>query len=224
MTPLILPGLNGSGHAHWQTWLGKQLATSTRVEQPDWAVADLDRWAAVLRTDVLTGRGDALIIAHSFGCLAAIDVVQSGCPHVGAALLVAPADPSRFEIPDARLAKRLAIPAILVASRNDPWMSFERATFWSRQLGCWLFDAGCSGHINVASGHGPWPDALDLVAALARPSRSDGQRRPTDRAHGHAHFASLGISNPENDGWGRRRPVLLPHDNELVRSDRENTN
>lgn len=173
MTPLIVPGLHGSGSTHWQSWLEQRLPSSVRVEQPEWSVPDLDRWSAVLRTEVLQCCQDALIIAHSFGCLAAVDVVRSRCPRVGAALLVAPADPTHFGIPDSRLATKLAVPTILVASRNDPWMTFERATMWSHRLGCWLFDAGHAGHINVASGHGPWPDVIDLVATLARTRRPE---------------------------------------------------
>lgn len=188
MTPLIVPGLHGSGNTHWQSWLERRLPYSRRVEQPDWTSTDLDRWSAVLRQEVRLGLGKSLIIAHSFGCLAAIDVLRSGCPRIGAALLVAPADPTHFGIPDARLAARLSVPTILVASHNDPWMSFERATSWSQQLGCWLFDAGHAGHINVASGHGPWPDGLDLVAALARP--------------GNPHFGALPLARKG------REPVL----------------
>ena len=178
MTLLIVPGLRGSGPAHWQSWMEQCLPGSRRVEQPEWDVPDLDRWSAVLRRDVLGGHGKAVIIAHSFGCLAAIDVLLSGCPSVGAVLLVAPADPAHFGIPDTRLDVRLTVPAIVVASRNDPWMSFEWATCLSQRLGCWLFDAGFVGHLNVDSGHGPWPDGLDLMAALIRPERSE-----TDRLH-----------------------------------------
>lgn len=178
MTPLIVPGLHGSGSGHWQTWIEQRLPRSRRVEQPEWEVPDLDRWSAVLRGDLLLGCRSAVLIAHSFGCLAAIDVMRRGCPRVGAALLVAPADPAHFGIPDTRLDVRLTVPAIVVASRNDPWMSFERATCLSQRLGCWLFDAGLVGHLNVDSGYGPWPDGLDLMAALIRPERSE-----TDRLH-----------------------------------------
>lgn len=209
MTPLIVPGLHGSGSSHWQTWLEGELPTSRRVEQPDWTTPDLDRWSAVLRCDVLLSCGSALLIAHSFGCLAALDIVNSGCPRVGAALLVAPADPTYFDIPDTRVVQPLTIPAILVASRNDPWMSFERAETWCSRLGCWLFDAGYAGHINVASGHGPWPEVLDLVAALTRHGRPQFQQRTTGFSKFDALSPPLGISNPENLRWGSTSPVLL---------------
>lgn len=86
MTPIIVPGLQGSCGAHWQTWLQCRLPGSRRVEQPDWDSPDLDRWSTVLRRDVQLGCGNAVIIAHSFGCLAAIDVLQRGCARVAAAL------------------------------------------------------------------------------------------------------------------------------------------
>lgn len=171
MTPLIVPGLHGSGASHWQTWLEHRLSGSRHVEQPDWTSTDIDLWSDVVRESIELCSKKAFIIAHSFGCLATIDVLRRGCQHIGAVLLVAPADPRHFSIPDTRFAARLSVPAILVASHNDPWMSFEQAAAWSQRLGCWLFDAGRAGHVNIESGHGPWPEVLDLVAALARHAR-----------------------------------------------------
>lgn len=176
---------------------------SLRVEQPDWTSADLDRWSDVVRREVQLGCEKALIIAHSFGCLATIDVLQSGCPRIGAALLVAPADPKHFGIPDTRLAGRLSVPAILVASHNDPWMTLERATFWSQRLGCWLFDAGHAGHINVASGmaHGPtfliwwlhWPALRDPMFGLCRRLPKVGSR-----------YSTITHKQCRNSSFGRR--------------------
>ncbi|MCA3443995.1 MAG: alpha/beta hydrolase [Rhodobacter sp.] len=85
------------------------------------------------------------------------------------ALLVAPAEPARSH----RLAPfspvptvPLGVPACVVASRNDPWMSFGHAAALAR---CWqarLVDLGFAGHVNVASGYGPWPGGLRLRDAL----------------------------------------------------------
>ena len=44
----------------------------------------------------------------------------------------------------------------------------ETAETWSERWGARLVDAGHAGHINVASGHGPWPAALQLIADLER--------------------------------------------------------
>lgn len=51
---------------------------------------------------------------------------------------------------------RMDISTKVVASRNDPWMSFGRAVHLAKALGSDLVDLGAAGHINVASGFGPW--------------------------------------------------------------------
>ena len=43
---LVVPGLQDSGPAHWQSWLQGQYRDSLRVRQRDWTVPDLERWAA----------------------------------------------------------------------------------------------------------------------------------------------------------------------------------
>jgi predicted alpha/beta hydrolase family esterase len=57
---------------------------------------------------------------------------------------------------------------VVVASRNDPYMAFDCAVALARDWGARMVDAGFAGHINVASGHGPWPEGRDLIQALAR--------------------------------------------------------
>ena len=65
------------------------------------------------------------------------------------------------------------MPATLVASRNDPWMAFDHSRQLAAHWGADLHDIGHAGHVNAASGFGPWPagKALrdDLVAQTARP-------------------------------------------------------
>ena len=33
---VIVPGVGGSEHQHWQSWLQRQLVSSSRVEQKNW--------------------------------------------------------------------------------------------------------------------------------------------------------------------------------------------
>ena len=47
---LIVPGLQDSGPAHWQSWLQGQYRDSLRVRQRNWGEPDLDRWAARIAT------------------------------------------------------------------------------------------------------------------------------------------------------------------------------
>jgi predicted alpha/beta hydrolase family esterase len=60
----------------------------------------------------------------------------------------------------------LPFPTIVVASRNDPAVSFKRARFFAE---CWeseLIDLGAAGHINEKSGYGPWLDGHKFVDRL----------------------------------------------------------
>jgi predicted alpha/beta hydrolase family esterase len=47
-----------------------------------------------------------------------------------------------------------------VASSNDPYCSLERARDLAATWGSAVIESGEVGHLNVASGHGPWPDGL----------------------------------------------------------------
>ncbi|ADZ69841.1 Predicted esterase of the alpha/beta hydrolase fold family [Polymorphum gilvum SL003B-26A1] len=51
----------------------------------------------------------------------------------------------------------LGVPAIVAASRNDFWMDQARARDLAQTWGADFVDMGEAGHINVASGFGPWP-------------------------------------------------------------------
>jgi predicted alpha/beta hydrolase family esterase len=180
---LIVPGLYGSGEDHWQTWLQHRSRGSRRVEQSDWAVPDLDGWAARIgETLELAPRGERWIaVAHSFGCLALLRHLQlRGAGGIHAAILAAPADPRRFGAEEQVLRRSPLRETLVVASRNDPWLSFDGARAWST---CWdvpLLDAGEVGHINPAAGFGPWPLAAQWVERQLK--RWHAERR-LERAH-----------------------------------------
>jgi len=166
-TPLIVPGLYGSSADHWQSWLEHRLPSARRVLQANWEHADLGQWTEVLEKTILLQSDQVLLIAHSFGCLVSAAAARRLAPRIAGALLVAPCDPQRFAIEYQLLAEDLPIPSTLVASRNDRWMSFPRARVWAERWGSRFVDAGHKGHINVASGHGPWPGVLPLIAELS---------------------------------------------------------
>ena len=54
----------------------------------------------------------------------------------------------------------LPFPAVLIGSSNDPYCSAERAKLLAASWGSALIESGEVGHVNTASGHGPWPDGL----------------------------------------------------------------
>ena len=184
MTTLILPGVGGSEPAHWQTWLEGELDDSVRIEQADWNSPVLHTWRLNLDRALLNATEPVWIVAHSFGCLVTMSALSSRvlASKVAGVLLVAPASPERFTLegfarditqptaegqahPPALLSRvlpraPLGLPIRLIASRTDPWLSFEAAEWWATRWGAKLIDLGDAGHINVAAGFGAWPQVL----------------------------------------------------------------
>ncbi|ACI50656.1 protein of unknown function DUF1234 [Gluconacetobacter diazotrophicus PA1 5] len=177
---VIVPGLHGSCPDHWQSrWenaLRLQGVTVRRVIQRDWANPTYQAWSNGLRHALQACRRPAILVAHSLG---AVLVARRASEHrlgraVGA-LLVAPADVEHYAGPDARRVTgfaplpgvRLPLPSILVASRNDEWLSPARAATLATRWGSTLIDAGRIGHIGSASGVGLWPDGLSALLQLA---------------------------------------------------------
>jgi len=66
----------------------------------------------------------------------------------------------------ALLEEKLNFPSLVVASDNDPWVKSEAARYWAAQWGSDYLNIGAAGHINVDSGHGPWPHGLKLFENL----------------------------------------------------------
>jgi predicted alpha/beta hydrolase family esterase len=178
-TVLIVPGYHGSGPGHWQTWLEGELPDARRVSGIDWDAPLLARWAGEVRREIDGAAGAVWLLAHSFGCLASAVAAADRPQRVAGLLLVAPADPERFGLLGVRGDTRrsagvgeflpqsaFACPSILVASRTDPWLAPPAARRWAERWGSRLVDIGAAGHINIESGHGPWPLALTLLRQL----------------------------------------------------------
>jgi predicted alpha/beta hydrolase family esterase len=163
MSILIVPGLNDSGPLHWQSWFEAGLPGCRRVMQSDWEMPDLPRWGGVVRETMEQALGPCWIVAHSFGCLATAYALARSRRHVAGAMLVAPADPARFDVSSAVPRTALPCPAIVVGSENDPWMSLDRTRHWAQMWDATFVNAGAAGHINVASGHGPWPEGMRML-------------------------------------------------------------
>lgn len=163
-TTLIVPGLNASGPAHWQTWLEDVLPDAVRVVQRDWKRPDLPEWTSRIRRAIVREAAPVVIAAHSFGALAAVQAADDLSPHVAGLLLVAPVDPDKFAAADVLPSRRLDVPATIVASTNDRWLSFARAAELASLWGADLVSLGAAGHINAESGYGPWPGSLELLA------------------------------------------------------------
>lgn len=181
---LVIPGLYNSGPGHWQTHWERRLPWARRVEQSDWERPTLAEWVEGLVQSVRQRPG-AILVGHSLGCALVAHLAQlRGSRGIAGALLVAPADVNREGAAGRLLLgfgpmphQRLPFPSIVVASRNDPFMAFGRASALAQAWGSEFVDLGPAGHINVEAGYGPWPDGLRLLDRLA--------------AHSSAHLASV---------------------------------
>lgn len=168
---LIVPGYTNSGEHHWQTRWQSKLKTARRVEQAEWSKPVREDWVEQLVHDVNAAERPVVIVAHSLG----VPTVIHGVPHfrkkVAGAFLVAPPEVTNPAIRPKHLMTfgpypeaPLPFPSITIASRNDPFGSFEHAEKLAANWRSHLIDAGESGHINAESGHGPWPEGTMVFA------------------------------------------------------------
>lgn len=187
---VIVPGVGGSEAQHWQSWLQRNLMSSSHVNQTDWNQPVLNHWVEQFTKTLRPLQSDVQIVAHSFGCLttvAALALHPELNKHVKKLILVAPANPARFgEAGFARDSKtdyqaffhqlKIQVPTTLLISENDPWLSFEDAQQLARSWKLQPVNLGQVGHINVASGFGPFPEIYDYLI----PERSMSRMRLSD--------------------------------------------
>lgn len=172
LTILILPGVTGSGAAHWQTAWEQAFPGFERVEQTDWDHPVYADWSARLTAAVVQSARPVVLVAHSLGTSLvmrwAFEQPALGQKKVAGAFLVAPSDRDRFDgAPDApvrgfapMLMTRLPFQSVVVASRDDDRVSFARAAAFAEAWGSTLIDAGNQGHMGSAAQLGIWPYGL----------------------------------------------------------------
>jgi predicted alpha/beta hydrolase family esterase len=161
---VLVPGFKDSGPEHWQSLWQGMVPVFSRISQRRWDDPDVELWIATIQRHLRESRRPAVLIGHSLGALASTCVAADGVVPVAGLMLVAPAEPSRFEAEDRVPERDLGVPSLLVASHNDPVMRFHRAEHWARVWGSRLVDVGEAGHVNAESGFGPWPHGLRLLA------------------------------------------------------------
>jgi predicted alpha/beta hydrolase family esterase len=181
-TVLIVPGLRDHVADHWQTLLQAELQGSHAV--PPLRENGLSCSARVQALDAALARidGPVVLVAHSAGCLTTVHWARrlpGPCARVRGALLVTPPDlnatwPEKYPGPQL-LAQHgwsplprtpLPFPSIVAASSNDPLASMAAVRAMAADWGSRLVELGEAGHMNPASGYGPWPMAHALIAQL----------------------------------------------------------
>ncbi|HJW73322.1 MAG TPA: alpha/beta fold hydrolase [Geothrix sp.] len=173
MTPiLIIPGHFPSGEGHWQNLWEEALPEGRRVFMPNRQRPVLADWIWTLEDAIADCEAPPILVAHSLGCIAVAHWAVDHAKPVRGALLVAPLD---VEQPESLAAVRpfspiprftLPFPTIVAASSNDPYMALDRARELATDWGARFVDLGPRGHMNAASGHGPWIRGEALLAEL----------------------------------------------------------
>ena len=169
----VVPGLGNSGPDHWQTHLERSNPDFTRVNQREWDAPNRHEWVETLN-HALAGEdlANVVLVAHSLGCASVVHWAAQYGRSIRGALLVAPSDVETAHyaaFPTTGFSpmplQRLPFPSKVVASCTDEWVSMARAQEFAHAWGSELVDLGDAGHINAASGHGPWPAGLELLRA-----------------------------------------------------------
>ena len=183
-TVLIVPGLRDHVAQHWQTLLAERLPRVRTV--PPMGRTDLDCLARVeaIEREAQAIEGPLVIVAHSGGVVMVAHWARRTRRHVLGALLATPPDfeePMPEGYPTLGELKHggwlplprgpLPFPAIVAASRNDPLARLTRVQDMAFDWGANLVDLGEVGHLNPASGYGPWPAAEDFITALILATR-----------------------------------------------------
>lgn len=175
-TILTLPGWNGSSPDHWQSIWERKYGCLERVEQRSWAEPHLKDWIDTISESIRRANTPVVLVAHSLACIAVAHWAREEkrlVRSVEAALLVTPADVDDFaRIPAVLQAfapiprERLPFGSVFVGSEDDAYMGQTAGRNLARDWGSIFINAGAVGHINCASGHGPWPEGEQFLADL----------------------------------------------------------
>jgi uncharacterized protein len=173
---VVIPGWQGSGEGHWQTWLEERLQEAGReTRRPGFADLDrpeLDDWSAALRAAISDLPGGYDVVAHSLGAVLWLHHVSNAAraPQPARVLLVAPPSP-RSEIAeianffppplDVDAVRAGADGTVLVGGDDDPYLPEGIAEAYGRPLKIATTIVPGGGHINPDSGYGAWPAVLD---------------------------------------------------------------
>ncbi|TDC86121.1 serine hydrolase family protein [Micromonospora sp. KC606] len=169
---LLVPGRGIPGPEHWsRRWADAHPAYRWAPEPPGPPLILRERVGA-LHAAVSESDEAAVLIAHSAGCITTAAWAANHTGPVRAALLVTPPridgfkpdDPS--DIPWVTPRGKLPFRAVLVASRTDPYTTFEQFEQLAEDWGAELVDAGDVGHLDTATGFGPWPQGERLLNEL----------------------------------------------------------
>ena len=173
---LVIAGYSGAaatGEGHWQQRMVSKLSTAKIVEQEDWFYGSLSKAVGALVAAVKATDKPVVFVAHSAGCILVAHAVaalrEAGVlARIKGAFFVAPPCQQELEKLEPRLdAEMVKVPreplpfvSIVIASSNDHFSTLEQSADIASAWGSDFVNAGEQGHINIDSGHGPWPEGM----------------------------------------------------------------
>ena len=172
MTTIILPGLGGSGEAHWQTKWEQRSDGFVRFRPASWDEPELANWIAALDIAVSEQSKPPFLVAHSLTCLLVAHWAAGNTRQIAGAFLVAMPDPRSSGFPGEAASfanpplRRLPFPALLVQSSDDPYGSLDFSRSCASAWGAGMVVAGDLGHINASSRLGDWPQGFALFESF----------------------------------------------------------
>jgi hypothetical protein len=174
---VVVPGWNGSGPGHWQTWLEEQSQAVARpTVRPDFTDLDhpdLGDWLSALRATLAELPPDGYdVVAHSLGAVLWLHHVAAPgeSPRAARVLLVSPPSPHTsieeiaafFPPPmDVDTVRRGADGTVLVGGDDDPYLLEGIAAAYGLPLKIATTVVPGGGHLNVDSGYGEWRAVAD---------------------------------------------------------------
>jgi predicted alpha/beta hydrolase family esterase len=169
---------------HWQGWLAEQLlergASVDYLELPDPERPRYADWSATV-LDAVRGHERATVVAHGLSVLLWLRMCgdeairpdaerPDAAPLAHRAALVAPPAPGQHggdvsaalppSVTPRAVATATTDPSILVYSAGDPYLPEGASALYGEPLGLATVEVRDGGHLNQASGFGPWPDML----------------------------------------------------------------
>jgi len=175
-TVVVVPGLNGSGVTHWQTFWERSNPGWIRAEQENWELPRREAWVRKLVETVDSAPKPVILVAHSLGCATIAHAAhERRLGRVEAAFLVAMPDVDHPDFPRGLCCgfaplppTSLPFPSTMVGSSNDPWITPERLAHCARIFGSDYVEVGERHHIGTSAGLGAWHEGFDLFEAFLR--------------------------------------------------------
>jgi hypothetical protein len=151
----------------------ERMSSAAIVEQADWFEPNADDWVQTIDQACRLTTRPVVLVAHSTAVAALVHAAPRLPDNVRSAFLVAPTDvelspaaPRATHVFRPIPRDPLPFPSMLVASSNDPHVSLDRAVEFATCWGSDFHQAGEAGHIDLDSGHGPWPEGLLMFTRM----------------------------------------------------------